>query len=65
MSNGGTTIFKIKNVPQGSLRDVFYCFCNLIIMYDILSGRMSGATHVTIHHYSNYDTEYKKLKTAI
>ena len=25
---------------------------------------MSGATHVTIHHYSNYDTEYKKLKTA-
>ena len=33
-------------------------------VYVILSGRMSGATHVTIHHYSNYDTEYKKLKTA-
>nr|DAW74907.1 MAG TPA: hypothetical protein [Caudoviricetes sp.] len=34
-------------------------------VYVILSGRMSGGTHVTIHHYSNYDTEYNKLKTAI
>ena len=33
-------------------------------MYVNLSGRMSGGTHDTIHHYSNYDTEYKKLKTA-